>query len=429
VTAQARLLLGEQAARGAAERAEQRAAFLSEASALLDRSLDASTTLATLARLIVPAMADLSLIDVLRPDGTLQRIGAAHGDAELRAALERLRAIPLDPERPYITRETLRTGQPVHVPVAGDQDVAALSQSAEHLAVARAIDPRSWLVLPLEQHGRVLGAMAFLRCGAPKPFTGDEIELARALAERAAQAVENARLYGAAQDAIRARDDMLAVVSHDLRSPLAAIQMCAGTLLERPELDRAAAREILTTIVQSVEWMNRIIQDLLDIASIDGGRLTIYPQRTSVAELLAVARPSLDALAQAHAFTVITTAERMPPLRADGERVAQVLTNLVSNAAKYTRAGGAITLTVTPAAGGVRFSVRDEGSGIPADHLPHVFERFWHERRDAGLSGTGLGLAIAKGIVDAHGGEIGVESEPGSGALFWFVLPADTGGA
>ena len=424
VTENRRLLIAAEAARTIAEAAERRSAFLAEASALMDRSLDYATTLGTLARLIVPHLADCAIIDVAGADGRVERLGAAHADAAAAGLMERLRQFPKDPGLPFLTRHTLATGESQRASLLTEGQLEDLTQGREHREIVRELAPASWLVVPLLWRERVVGAMALIRCGAPQPYTDAELALARELAQRAAQAVENARLYGAAQAALSARDDMLAVVSHDLRSPLAAIQMCTGTLLERPSTDRAAATEILTTIVQSVEWMNRIIQDLLDIASIEGGRLAIYPQRTSAVEIVALARPSLDALTQAHDF-VVTLAPVLPPLRADAERIAQVLANLVNNAAKYTRAGGAISLTIDADAAGVRFTVRDAGSGIPAEHVPHVFERFWHERRDSGLSGTGLGLAIAKGIVEAHGGEIGVESEIERGSTFWFRLPAD----
>lgn len=222
---------------------------------------------------------------------------------------------------------------------------------------------------------------------------------------------------------LRARDDVLAVVSHDLRNPLAAIAMCATTLIERPPESESARREILGTIRESVTWMNRIIQDLLDIAHIERGRLSMRMTRTSVDDILTRARPSLDALTQRHAFGMVAD-PALPEVSADAERVAQVLANLVGNAVKYTPPEGAISVRAERSgASSVRFTVTDRGSGIPAASMPHIFERFWHDKRESGLSGTGLGLAIAKGIVEAHGGEIGAKSEVGRGTSIWFTLP------
>ena len=422
VTERARLLIAERAARTAAELAERRAQFLAQASGLLDRSLDYETTLATLATLVVPFLADCSIIDVIGDDGRV-RCRGAYGDPERAELIERLRTYPIERGRPFITRATLESGETVRVAHASEGDVIALTQGEAHRALVRAIDPVSWLVLPLVQRERVLGAMAFIRCGESRPYTDAEVQLARELALRAAVALENARLYSAAQAAIHARDDVLAVVSHDLRNPLAAIAMCATTLIEQPPSSAAVSAEILGTIRQSVDWMNRIIQDLLDIASIEAGRLSMQPVRTTAAGIIARARPALDALAHAHVLDIAVAPDRAPIL-ADAERIAQVLANLVGNAVKYTPAGGAIAVRVERNGAGVlRFTVRDHGSGIPAGDLPRVFERFWHERRNSGLSGTGLGLAIAKGIVEAHGGAIGVESEVGRGSTFWFTLP------
>ena len=224
----------------------------------------------------------------------------------------------------------------------------------------------------------------------------------------------------AAEAALLARDDVLAVVSHDLRNPLAAIKMCTDTLLEQPA-DPKAGR-LLRIIGQSVEWGHRIIQDLLDLASIEAGALSVYPERTTVAEVLALARPSLDALAKEHAFE-ITESPGLLPVIVDANRVAQVLANIVGNAAKFTPAGGTISVRAERnGAGSVRISVRDSGSGIPADDLPHIFDRFWHARAPI-MRGAGLGLAIAKGIVEAHGGRLTAESRVGEGSAFAFTIP------
>ena len=424
VSDRARLLAAEQTARAAAEAAERRATFLAEASELLDRSLDYATTLNTLAALVVPQLAECSVIDVLTEEGAVRRVGIAHADTEQSALVEALRHFPADRARPFLTRRTLATGEMDRVAVVTPELVRTLVQNEEHLGLVSQLDPASWLVVPLRTRGQVIGAMAFIRCGSPRPYSDHEVALAEELARRAAQVIENARLYGAAQFAIRARDDVLAVVSHDLRNPLSAIAMCTTTLLEQPPADAAMRREMLAMIRQSVDWMHRIIQDLLDIASIEAGKLSVHRSRTTVAEVLGLARPSFDAVTKEHVFEV-AVAPNVPDVDADADRVAQVLTNLVGNAAKFTPARGLISVRVErDDDGAVRFTVRDAGGGIAEADLPHIFDRFWHTRNAAGKRGAGLGLAIAKGIVEAHGGRIWAESILDGGSTFAFTIPA-----
>jgi len=422
-TERTRLLRAERVARADAQVAERRATFLAEASALLDQSLDTEVTLATVARLAIPLLADCTVIDVVMPDASMRRLGAAHIDPAMTATMEALRDFPRDDARPFLTRHTLQTGEVLRIAHVTEEDLAQLTQGAEHDRLVRSLRPASMLVLPLRQRERILGAMGFVRCERPRPYTDGEVRLASELAHRAAQAVENARLYGVARGAIRARDDMLAVVSHDLRNPLAAISMCITTLIERPPESPNKTLEILGTVQDSVQWMNRIIQDLLDMASIDGGRLSMQMTPTPVEAIVASVRPMLDALAHRHAFGILVS-PGLPDVAADSARIAQVLANLVGNAVKFTPAGGAIAVRVErDGASTVRFTVTDRGAGIPASAMPHIFERFWHDKRDSGLSGTGLGLAIAKGIVEAHGGEIGAMSPEGQGATIWFTVP------
>ncbi|MGH7625433.1 MAG: sensor histidine kinase, partial [Gemmatimonadaceae bacterium] len=178
------------------------------------------------------------------------------------------------------------------------------------------------------------------------------------------------------------------------------------------------------TIRQSADWMNRLIQDLLDIASIETGHLAMERHRQDVAPLLAQLETIFAGTATEHGVTLAVAASApLAPVMADGERLLQVLTNLVANALKFTPAGGTIQVTAEADGATVRFAVRDTGAGIPPEHLPHLFDRFWQARRGASERGTGLGLAISKGIVEGHGGSIHVVSQIGSGSTFSFTIP------
>jgi signal transduction histidine kinase len=249
------------------------------------------------------------------------------------------------------------------------------------------------------------------------------------LAQTASVALENARLYRAAQQATSTRDDVLAIVSHDLRNPLNVVGMSAAmlrsTVAETPAAPpRGGVLALVERIERNVARMNRLIEDLLDASQVDSGKLSVRLQPERASALLTDAVESALPLAESQGTRLETGAlDAALVVKADRDRILQLLSNLVGNALKFVpREGGRIRLSV--AADGARacFSITDNGPGIPADHLEHLFERYWRgsaSRRD----GAGLGLFIAKGIVDAHRGEIRVESEPGKGTTvrFWLL--------
>lgn len=225
----------------------------------------------------------------------------------------------------------------------------------------------------------------------------------------------------AAIRALAARDQLLGIVAHDLRSPLSAITIRAGMLAKAiaGETLRASA----DAIVRIAMRMEDIVKSLLDAASIESGKFSVSPAPCDVEEMLREAATTFEGLATPKSIRVEARAAQAGlAVMADRVRVGQVLTNLVGNAIKFTFEGGKITVAAERTGGEVRFSVADTGPGIALAHLPHVFDRFW--KADAGgLKGTGLGLFIAKGIVEAHGGSIWAESQLGSGATFHFTLP------
>jgi signal transduction histidine kinase len=234
---------------------------------------------------------------------------------------------------------------------------------------------------------------------------------------------ERQRLVDAERRATNARDVVLGVVAHDLRNPLGAVRMCASVLAAAEAPDRERVGELTGVILSSVELMERIIRDLLDVSAIEAGRLAVDLARTSVAGVLRTAQVLSAPLAAEQGVTLaVRSTVGDAAVRADAERLQQALGNLLGNAIKFTPRGGRVTLDASPADGAVRFTVADTGRGIAAEHLPHVFDRFW-QVRETRRGGAGLGLAIVKGIVEAHGGTIGVESVPNEGTTFWIEIP------
>jgi signal transduction histidine kinase/DNA-binding NarL/FixJ family response regulator len=246
------------------------------------------------------------------------------------------------------------------------------------------------------------------------------------LARLVAGALENVRLYRAAQRAAQARDDVLAIVSHDLRNPLHTIVLSASYLADvfLNDLPDAALQQT-QIIKRAVDRANRLIQDLLDVSRIEAGGFSISAEPISPQLLLNDAYDAMMSTAAAGGVTLMCHAdEELPDVMADRERLQQVFTNLIGNAVKFTASGGTVDVTATsntPFC--VRFAVRDSGQGISADNLPHIFDRFWQARHST-RTGAGLGLAIAKGIVEAHGGTTSATSEIGKGTEITFELPA-----
>jgi signal transduction histidine kinase len=235
-----------------------------------------------------------------------------------------------------------------------------------------------------------------------------------------------ARALEKAEAAVRTRDEILAVVSHDLRNPVSTIGL-AVELLEMP-LPEATKAEQIAIIRRAAAGMNRLIGDLLDVSAIEAGRLTVELEPLPLAPVLEEAcRMLAGQAAEKRLRLECRAAPGVPDVRGDRDRLLQVLSNLVGNAIKFTPEEGTVSVRAAPGAGEAVVSVQDTGPGIPEADLPLVFDRFWHTSRSR-RGGAGLGLAIARGIVEAHGGRIWAESVPGQGATFSFALPAADAG-
>lgn len=406
------------------KRAEEDERFMAETSATFAGSLDFDAAAQTIADLAVPRLADAAFVDLMTPSGGFKRVVGTRERKDITTALAELGRFTIDADSPSPIVDVIRRRRVEHVPAIDDTWLESSEDPAAGDAWRR-LGAHSLLILPLASAEERFGALTLIAIEPRRALTPETRALANKFAASAATTLENARLYRAAQLANRARDEVLSVVSHDLRNPISAIAMCARALDETPPDDPGERHEMIATIRESAAWTNRLIQDLLDVTSIEKGHLSLEARPTEAAQLVLQARHMFEVEAEQHDIALSQEVPtNLPLVEADSTRIVQVLGNLLRNAIKFTPHGGRIVVGVAPHDGDVVFFVRDSGPGIARDVQERVFERYWQSSNGARSRGTGLGLSIARGIIDAHGGRIWLESEPGHGATFFFSLPS-----
>jgi PAS domain S-box-containing protein len=406
----------------ARKRQENQQTFLAHASAVLASSLEYEETLSMVARLAVPLLADYCVVD-LREERGIRRLKVVHVDPNMAPLATALEAVQVREPQAHPVWQQLEDRRSVllrEIP-AGFLEQAA--QSPEHLRLLQELAPVSLISVPLVAGARVLGALSFCSVHAERIYTEEDVRLAEELARRAALAIDNSQLYTFAQRAIRARDEILGVVAHDLRNPLHTVEIASEIMLRNPAGEQAEIHSLAQLILRAAGRADRLIQDLLDVARIEGGGLAVERALCEPGKLLDDALEMMRPGAEKASVELTGAAQPgLPEVEADHDRVLQVFSNLIGNAIKFTPAGGRIDLAVARSEDDVCFSIADTGPGIAADHLPHLFDRFW-QARPTDRRGAGLGLAIAKAIIEAHGGRIWAESTPGSGSTFFFTIP------
>lgn len=402
--------------------AERRARLLADLSRGLASSLAYGETVERAARALAEALGDYAVVDLVDRDGTIRRAATVHVDPERQPLVERLKRWPVDSSKDEGVSRAIRTREPVVVNEVSDELLRATAHDEAHLRVIRDLDVQAFLIVPLVARGDVRGAISVASTAEGRRYESDDLAFAGELAGRAALAIDNARLYHEAEEERRAREDVLAVVSHDLRNPLGLVQT-AAYMLRDMELEEHKRRDLVGRVLRAAERADRLVDDLLDVARIEAGGFVVEPEPVEPAVLLGDAAEAMAGEARTAGLELrVEGAEGLPAVLGDHERCARVFANLLSNAVKYTPEGGRVTLRAVAVGDAVRFDVSDTGPGIPAGERAHLFERYWQARRSQ-RAGVGLGLAIVKGIVEAHGGEFGVESELGEGSTFWFTLP------
>jgi signal transduction histidine kinase len=394
--------------------------LFAEAGARMGSSLDPTHDVDALAKIAVPRVADLLAVHLFHSDGAARVAIVAPSDsgAQVQQALAKPRSA--------LFSRLMEARQAELHPVATDDLLASLAETPQGLETLRSLGISSVIFVPLVVHERRLGMATFIAAGSGRRFGDRELEVARELSNRTAQALENAKLYSDAREAVRVRDDFLSVASHELRTPLTALQLQLQSLLrpvKQPQpvdgTSRMSAK--VDAAVQQVLRLERLVSNLLDVARISGRRLDLEPEpvdlKRLVEEVVKRLAPEIERAGCEVHVNAASVSGNWDPLRLD-----QVVTNLVSNAVRYGE-GKPIDLTVKSQADSAIISVHDQGIGIAPEDQSRIFERFERAALPRHYHGMGLGLWIVREIVTAMGGEIVLESEAGKGATFTISMP------
>ena len=406
-------------------RVEQEQRFLAEASAILSSSLDPEKTMQALARLAVPVFGDYCAVDVLREDGTFERVDLVTDDPSRAAVVRQLKQFAPTRAVPGPAMQAIDSGEALIENDATPEKATRTAQSAEHLELIHRWGARSFMMVPLRARGRSLGLLT-VGSFSERQYGGGDLNLAQDVAGRAALALDNALLYRAAQEANRLKEDFLATLSHELRTPLNAL---LGWLhmLKMPNADEPTRKRALESIERNARAQAVLINDLLDVSRVVSGKLRVDPRSVDVSAVVLAAIDAVRPAARARDIEVnVSLGTISREVWGDPDRLQQIVWNLLSNAVKFTPPNGRIELAVEESGGAVQISVSDTGIGIDGAFLPHVFERFRQADSSStrAHTGLGLGLAIVRHLVDLHGGTVTVASAGlGKGATFTVTLP------
>ena len=411
----------------AAEIARRQATFLAEVGSLLSKSLDYEQTLATVAKLAVPEIADWCAVDLVDQSGEITRLVVEHVDpAKREYARELQQKYPPVRNSADGVHQVIRTGKPVLVKSISPELLKERVLDEERLRIVQALGLSSYLAVPIVSPAGVLGAMSFVLAESGRHYTEQDLAFAQDVAARAALAIDNAFAYQRAHTANRLKDEFLATLSHELRTPLNAI-LGYAQMVNLGALSSGGQARALAVITRNADALRQIIDDVLDVSRITSGKLRLTVRPIDVHDVLQNAVATIQPAADAKGVSLwLTFAPSLPLFSGDPDRLQQVFWNLLSNAVRFSTRGGHIWVSAEQSDDLVEIIVKDDGHGIDPKFVPHLFERF--RQADSRFSrehgGLGLGLAIVRELVELHGGSVSAESEgAGSGATFRVQLP------
>jgi signal transduction histidine kinase len=406
-----------------------RTELLAEASRTLAGSLDYEDTLARVARLALPTLADWSIVD-LAEDAGLRRVAVSHADATKATLADELRTrYPLDPAWPEGIARVLRSGRTELSSPLPEGMLAAIARDAEHLRLLEALGCRSAVCVPLIARGRLLGGITLIYGDSRRQYRPTDVPVLEDLGRRAAVAIDNARLYAEAQQSVQQRNEFLWIASHELRTPVTALRLAvqgiarlATRRARAPSVSAEALETAVDVTLRQSDRLARIVDTLLDVSRMETGRLELNLEDV---DLTAIVRDAVTEhrVALEHAGCTVELVLPSPVVgRWDRRRLAQVAQSLLSNAEKYA-AGSAVRVEVVAVGGLARLTVEDGGIGVPDDMRTRIFDRFERAASAAHYPGLGLGLYVVRRVAEALGGTAAVSSRDGRGACFRVELP------
>lgn len=418
------------------ERAQSRLRVLADAGHELTRSLDEEEIVRALGRVVVRELADWCTVDVLYADGQIRSALVLHSDPLLQPLADQLASCPISLNHaPTVVKRAIVAGEPVLIPEVGQDDLTGLADGPERAVAIQALGLRSLILVPLRVRERTLGMLGCAIARGSRRYDADDLALAQELAQRAGLAIDNAGLYAGeqaaraeAEAAVRARDEFLAVAAHELKTPVTSLrgfaQLGIRSLNAHGRLDPAFARRTLEALERQSMRLASLVANLLEVARSSADNVTIQPEQLNLAELVRTVVEAAQIRSTLHDIQL--EAPTSIELLADPLRIEQVVTNLLENAVKYSPSGSRIEVWVHTQAADAVVVVRDHGMGIPPEHRPRIFERFYQAHAGDYASGMGLGLYISQEIVRRHGGTLRVEQPDDGGTRMVLTLPLVT---
>jgi PAS domain S-box-containing protein len=406
---------------------EDQKSFLVKLGKTLSDTVDYQLRIQTAVDIMVPTLADICIASSL-DDNVLNFRAIGVQDESKRILLQTFAShIVSTHDDQTVVGDVLETQKPLLIENIAEDILNQPLIDQEYCKTIELLEITSLVVVPLIISGKVKGTLAFFMTDSGRKFSSIDLEFLTIVGKRFAVKLENAKLYRDAQEAIRARELVLSMVSHDLRNPIAVINMSAQILSDAEMLGKVNQELVIKKIQNSTEIMQKMIADLLDFSKAQAGSFSLEKYSIRLSPLIHSAiEPMTAKIKQKNLKLFMEVQESIPNLLGDHRRLLQVLWNLIDNAIKFTPPFGEIRVRAGIEKKFIKFMVADSGPGLELEEIPKVFNQFWQSSNTAAL-GTGLGLAIAKGIVEAHGGKIWVESEMGCGCRFYFTVPMAEG--
>jgi signal transduction histidine kinase len=406
-------------------RAEGAVRFLANAGAELAESLDSGPIYDKLARLIVPAMADWCCVDVVDESRNIHREVALHVDPAKEDLMREFRETQApDWSSPQPPSVVLRSGRPLLIELASDEVRQAYARDRDHLRLTQGLGVESVLAVPMIAHGRTIGVITCCRMDRTRAYGPDDITIAQELAQRAALAIDNARLFQKAKDAVRLREEFLSIAAHELHTPITSLHLMMQALSRGGmPVTAETVRQTFGVADRQVRRLIRLIDELLDVSRIEAHTFSVVSEPVDLSALVRDVAERFATEAARVGSHISVRADLHVIGQWDRTRLEQVVSNLFSNAIKFG-AGRPVEVEVCWLGSEAHLSVQDHGIGVPPERLPYIFERFERAVSARQYGGLGLGLYIVRSIVETLGGHVRCESILGSGSTFYVALPA-----